>query len=75
MEYYQLKLTGQYACFVDKCEMRSTTIFTTQEAAEKKIPKMIDMACDESNPFSCNRETAKVEIITLHVFEGDQNGQ
>lgn len=70
MIVYQLMCKGICALFRNsKFEVRSSTVFLSEESANKRISAMLDVCCDETKIDYCDRGTAKVTVLPLEVIE------
>jgi hypothetical protein len=66
---YQLVASGPTECF-GKGVKKSKTVFLSKEAAERRVEKFKEIACDPNLAVdNLEREKVQVEILELEIIE------
>jgi hypothetical protein len=69
MIFYQLCVTGKYACFESKTKISSKNIYK-EKPNQAIINKFIEACCNSENPFSnLDQDTIEIKILELEYDE------
>jgi len=67
--FYQIKVTGQYACFQQQASISSKNIYATYPSQEI-INAFIDVCCNSENIFAnLDKDTVNFKVLELELIE------
>lgn len=66
---YQLKAKGNSAVFNNKFEVSTSTVFSSEDLAEKRIPKFRKMCLDSSRFEYAEEKGLEISIVPLEIVE------
>lgn len=66
---YQLLARGRMACFESVHEIRSSTVFLTEEAAIKRLDKFRKLVIEPGIMTLADDESLSVKVVSLEIVE------
>lgn len=66
---YQLVAVGNSACFSEKFEVRTKTVFTTEQKAIDRIPKFKAICLDKSRFNYAEEKGLEITVFPLEIVE------